>query len=355
LRETILKIGNIWDDADVIRKFNKNNTDITDVELTKILYEIDKEDIKKQIINNHITDHSLFEFYEELEKKDKTGKADLKYDTIKMSKIENLFIAYTYFNIDKMFDIYDDYIDNKKSYENKFENIIDNLLNNRVSGKVIRNLILYYHYKLNHFNIQGELNYVYYTIKFINDEIIDLDSLFKSKLEIKYDIKGEGIGCNFTDIKIDGIKILNNENKITELYNEYLLKEGIKTPLYIGKTSSINKDLIRFTKTPKRKLEFLLFDLFGIKIENLPNRRGKRISGKLIFYYDYLIYYDLKDFNNEEAENIYNHIEYFNFDERLQLIQNQKLQFIPESDEDTDTDIDEENQFYINNETTKTI
>ena len=62
LRETILKIGNIWDDADVIRKFNKNNTDITDVELTKILYEINKEDIKKQIINNHITEHSLFEF-----------------------------------------------------------------------------------------------------------------------------------------------------------------------------------------------------------------------------------------------------------------------------------------------------
>jgi len=342
LRETILKIGNIWEDTDVIRKFKNNQTDIIDNKLTEIDYEIDKEDIKKQIINNHITDHSLFEFSKILER-DKTGKADLKYDTIKMSKIEYLFITYTYFNIDKIFDTYDDYIDNKKLYENKFENIIGNLLNNKVSGKVIRNLILYYHYKLNHFNIQGKLNYVYYTIKFINDEIIDLDSLFKSKLEYKYDRDGNNIGCNFTDIKIDGIKILNNENKITELYNEYLLKEGIKTPLYIGKTSSINKDLIRFTKTSKSKLEFLLFDLFGIKIDNFSNRKKTRREGKEIKFYDYLIYYDLKDFNNEEAENIYNHIEYFNFNERLQLIQNQKLEFIPESDEDTDTDTETEN------------
>jgi hypothetical protein len=358
LRETILKIGNIWDDNDVIRKFAKNNNDIIDKQLTKIDYEIDNQEIKKQIRNNHITDNSLYEFYQELENRDENGKADLKYDTIKMSKIEQLFITYTYFNIDKMYDTNDDYVDSKIHYENEFEKIVSSLLNDRVSGKVIRNLILYYHIKLNHFNIKGKLNYIYHTIKFINDEIIELDSLFKSKKEYKYDNKGKCIGCNFTDIKIDGLKIINNESKIIEFYNDYMLKEGIKTPLYIGKTSSINKDLVRFTKTTKSKLEFLLFELFGIKIDNLPNRRKVRKEGKEIKFYDYMIYYDDKDY----LEIIHNYLDCFNFDERKQLIQNKKLEFIPESDEEKeegdydDCDYKEDNgkkQNEINNDNEK--
>ena len=333
LRETILKIGNIWEDNDVIRKFGKNNKDIVDYRLTEINYEIDKQEIKKQIRNNHITDNSLYEFHQELEKRDENGKADFKYDTIKKAKIEQLFITYTYFNIDKMYDTNDDYVDSKIHYENEFEKIVSSLLNDRVSGKVMRNLILYYHNKLNHFNINRKFNYIYHIIKFINDEIIDLDSLFKSNKEDKIDDKDECIGCNFTDIKIDGLKIINNETKIIEFYNDYILKEGIKTPLYIGKTSSINKDLVRFTKTTKSKLEFLLFELFGIKIDNLPNRRLKRINGKSIQYYDYIVYYDNKDY---AFGNIHNYLDYFNFDERKQLIQNEKLEFIPESDDEID-------------------
>ena len=329
LRETILKIGNIWDDTDVTRKFAKNNKDIVDKQLTIIDYEIDNEDIKKQIKNNHITDNSLYEFYQELEKRDENGKADLKYDTIKMAKIEQLFITYTYFNIDKM---YDDYEDNKLDYEKKFETLVSGLLNDRVSGKVIRNLILYYHNKVNHFN-KSKLNYIYHTIKFINDEIIELNGLFKSNKEEKYDDAGKCIGCNFTDIKLDGLKIINNETKIIELYNDYMLKEGIKTPLYIGKTSSINKDLVRFTKTTKSKLEFLLFELFGIKIDKLPNRRLKRINGKSIQYYDYMVYYDDKDYADD---NIHNYLEYFNFDKRSELIHNEKIGFIDESDDEID-------------------
>ena len=338
LRETILKIGNIWEDTDVIRKFAKNDKDIIDKQLTKIDYEIDNEEIKKQIKNNHITDNSLYEFYQELDKRDENGRADLKYDTIKMSKIEQLFISYTYFNIDKMYDTNDDYEDNKLDYEKKFETLVSDLLNDRVSGKVIRNLILYYHNKVNHFN-KSKLNYIYHTIKFINDEIIDLDSLFKSNKEDKYDDKGKCIGCNFTDIKIDGLKIINNETKITELYNDYMLKEGIKTPLYIGKTSSINKDLVRFTKTTKSKLEFLLFELFGIKMDNLPNRRKVRKEGKEIKFYDYIVYYDDKDY---AFGNIHNYLEYFNFDRRLELIKNEKLQFIPDSDDEDDECEDDE-------------
>jgi hypothetical protein len=325
LRETILKIGNIWDDTDVTRKFAKNNKDIVDKQLTIIDYEIDNEDIKKQIKNNHITDNSLYEFYQELEKRDENGKADLKYDTIKMAKIEQLFITYTYFNIDKMYD-------NKLDYEQKFETLVSGLLNDRVSGKVIRNLILYYHNKVNHFN-KSKLNYIYHTIKFINDEIIELNGLFKSNKEEKYDDAGKCIGCNFTDIKLDGLKIINNETKIIELYNDYMLKEGIKTPLYIGKTSSINKYLIKNDKTIKNKLNFLLFELFGIKIDKLPNRRLKRINGKSIQYYDYMVYYDDKDYADD---NIHNYLEYFNFDKRSELIHNEKIGFIDESDDEID-------------------
>lgn len=358
LRETILKIGNIWDDSDVIRKFSKNNIDIVDSRLSKLDYEIDTEDIKKQIKNNHITDNSLYEFYQELEKRDENGRADLKYDTIKMSKIEQLFITYTYFNIDKMYDTNDDYEENKLEYENRFETLVSYLLNDKVSGKVIRNLILYYHNKLNHFN-KSKLNYIYHTIKFINDEIIELHNLFKSIKEKKYDIDGNCIGYKFIDIKIDGLKIINNETKITELYNDYMLKEGIKTPLYIGKTSSIKKDLVRFTKTTKSKLEFLLFELFGIKMDNLPNRRLKRINSKSIQYYDYIVYYDDKDY---AFGNIHNYIDYFNFDERKKIIHNEKIEFIDESDECDESDkryesykryendnlIIEEEKYYIN-------
>jgi hypothetical protein len=346
LRETILKIGNIWEDTDVIRKFGKNNKDIVDYRLTEIDYEIDKQEIKKQIIDNDITDNSLYEFYKELEERNKDGKADLKYDTIKMSKIEQLFITYTYFNIDKMYDTNDDYEDNKLEYESKFEMKISKLFDDKVSSKVIRNLIVYYHNKLNHFNKSNKLNYIYHTIKFINDEIIDLDSLFKSNKEDKNDDKGNTIGTNFTDIKIDGLKIINNETKIIEFYNDYILKEGIKTPLYIGKTSSINKDLVRFTKTTKSKLEFLLFELFGIKIDNLPNRRKVRKEGKEIKFYDYMVYYDDKDY---AFGNIHNYLDYFNFDERKQLIQKEKFKFIPESDDEID-DTDDTDDEYIDDE-----
>ena len=338
LRETILKIGNIWDDTDVIRKFAKNNKDIVDYKLAKIDYEIDNQEIKKQIRNNHITDNSLYDFYEQLDERDENGKADLKYDTIKMSKIEQLFITYTYFNIDKLYDTNDDYEDNKNNYEIEFENKVSELLNDRVSGKVIRNLILYYHNKLNHFN-KIKLNYIYHTIKFINDEIIELDSLFKSNKEFKYDDEGNCIGCNFIDIKINGLKLINNETRIIEFYNDYMLKEGIKSPLYIGKTSSINKYIIKNDKTIKNKLNFLLFELFGIKIDNLPNRRLKRINGKSIQYYDYMVYYDDKDY---AFGNIHNYLDYFNFKERKQLIQNEKLQFIPDSDNEDESDEDDE-------------